>query len=264
LLFELDFSPFFNLYTNIKKKTESYYAVTLTTQIKARSLHTFSGPLVTPSYIIHLRYNRKTNFLTDGVLYNVLGFSHHSTGQTNHIIKQNARIDTLHGNFSTHFFTGYLFWTKELNPSISQVIGLGFVEHFPDSIGGTEIPGAISTFLGENYGRHRIQFEYRLNMILAATGKKDPPAIQLKVHLDYNLIKPPGNKLHIELVTPEILPRNIFVAEMVFKPGWHSELAFFMRYRNGQDHYNLFFFNRLQQIEVGIVLFKDSIVNTPG
>ena len=43
-----------------------------------------------------------------------------------------------------------------------------------------------------------------------------------------------------------------------------TDLAFFARYRDGQDHYNLFFFNRLRQVEFGLVLFKESLVRSGG
>ena len=113
MLFELEMAPPYTLYSSKKDEDKRPQQVMLTPEIRIRLLNKFSGPVVTPSYLMHIRYLRGSR---PGAKLHpsfiALSLNHHSNGQQGHIIKSIngvAYIDTLGGNFSTHYLNIYYF-----------------------------------------------------------------------------------------------------------------------------------------------------------
>lgn len=254
LLFEAEFAMPFLISTNLHKKPDGNYAITLVPHVQMRLLHTFSGPIVTPSYIAHLRYHRKLRKkFSDNIEQNyIVSLSHNSNGQVEHIIKDTL-INMDRGNFSSHYVNFYYFMSLKKSPFVHH-FGLGYEEHLPDSVGDTEIAGGMSSFLSDNFGRHRIIVDYTLDYHLGTNKILNEALLKLHFSLNYSLSKPKGNPIHPEFRHPETLPRSYMSIEAILEPDWSGEVAFFARYRDGQDNYNVYFFNHIRQFQFGIYL----------
>ncbi len=257
--FEGQLAAYLLIYSNLKKEKPARYAITLTPEIRTRILHEFSFPMVTPSFLLHFRYIRQLKNPGPGTgrQYYVAGINHHSTGKRSHLVNQLSRegyLDTLNGNFSTHYLDFRYYLEKPQNDHLRHRIGIGFEEHLPDSLFGSEIPGGMAGFIAENYGIHRVILDYTLIYKLRRPSFLADAICQLRTIYSFSLTKPLGNEYHPELRDPGNLPRNRFLVEASLKPDWPSDFGFFCRFRTGQDHYNMFFFNRLTQFEFGLII----------
>jgi len=259
LLFELQLAPPLLIYGSRSVNTKRAQALILTPEFRIRVLSSFSGPVVTPSGLIHLRYLRQSR--KNSKYYPdmwVLGISHHSNGQDDHTLKTTQSfvhvIDTLNGNFSTHYFD--LIYFKQLKKNaFTHWFGLGFQEHFPDSIGNNELPGGMSKFLSENYGRHRVLLFYRLiHKPPVFLNFLQNARVHWLVNFNSSLQGAKGNPIHPEFKDPSKLPTYQLDISVYLFLDWSSDVGFFLRHRSGQDPYNLFFFNNLDQIEFGFSL----------
>ena len=268
LLFETKLAFNYLVYSNERKKKPNKFAITLVPEFRMRLLNELSGPIVNPSYVAHLRYHKSINNNRKFKVQRnyIISLNHHSNGKGGHIINDTLKdcktekcINLENGSFSTHYLDFYHFWTFTQfcrERRFTHNFGIGFEEHFPDSIGKSEIPGSMSQFLAENFGKHRIIFDYSMEHTLLSNNIFNGSRLLFHVNYSYSLTKPKGNELHIEFLEPEKLPRDELNIEMIFKPDWVSDIGFFLRFRSGQDHYNLYFFNNLTQLQFGVVLNK--------
>lgn len=246
------------LFGNIYKDKKKLYAVVITPEIRLRMLDLKSNPILPPSYIIHGKFYRYVKNKNESRITRtwIVSLNHHSNGNSQNIIG-NKELNLSGGSFTTNYFLlqhYWLFYKKSTRFDFRLPIGIGWEYHLPDSAFGKEIPGGMIDLLSENFGRNRIHLDYALETTIHHS-KKIFNNTKIRLAFDYTYIveKAKGNFLK-EFRMPGKIPNYVFSMEANYKPGWKNGMGFFVRYRGGQDDYNVYFFKNHWQFQFGVYM----------
>jgi len=251
LIFEGKLSPSY-FFTGKQRK----WAFMMNPQVTIRMLNEKSQPIRNPSYKVYLTYYKEIQFWEKSFLRklfynNALFFAslaHHSNGQDGafYLSDSTREVNTEDGNFSTNFL--------EFGLSAYQVEELGN-DHF--SIREVKAwaefhpPKWSAEELDDLYGYFRL---YGKVGLFGPLRKRENEAMNRWLQRSSLEIKSGwifGNMGGASQL--DFYKRFVFDASYKYYPKWFDEVAFFLRFYQGQDYYNIYFVNEpLTQLSVGI------------
>lgn len=251
LIFEGKLSPSY-FFTGQRRNL----ALVLNPQVMVRMLDRKSLPIRNPSYKIYITYYHDIKFWQNTFLRklfhrNALWYgavAHHSNGQDGTFYSPDTtRIANLqNGNFSTNFI--------ELGVSSYRLEKFGrnyfsireikaFVEYHPPSWSIHE--------LDDRYGYYRVYVKAGL---FGPMKKREKESVNRWLQQSSMEIKTGWIMGKMDGASPLDFRKRI-VLDVTYKyyPPWFDEIAFFMRFYQGQDYYNIYFLDdELTQLSVGI------------
>lgn len=251
LIFECRLSPSY-FFTGKERK----WALVLNPQVGIRMLNKKSFPIRNPSYKVYVTYYREIEFWGNSffrkLFYNnALLFGsivHHSNGQDGSFYEPDtSRIGNLeNGNFATNFIEFGISSYK------LQELGKDYFSIREFKIWAEIHPPKWSIEeLDDQYGYYRVYGKFG---IIGPEQKRKSDKINQWLQQSSLEVKSGWIFGRMDGISP-VDARRRFVLDVTYKyyPVWFDEIAFFMRFYQGQDYYNIYFLNgSLSQISVGI------------
>lgn len=251
LIFECRLSPSY-FFTGKERK----WALVLNPQVGIRMLNRKSFPIRNPSYKVYVTYYREIEFWGNSFLRklfynNALLFGsiiHHSNGQDGSFYEPDtSRIGNLeNGNFATNFIEFGISSYK------LQELGKDYFSIREFKIWAEIHPPKWSIEeLDDQYGYYRVYGKFG---IIGPAQKRKSDKVNRWLQQSSLEVKSGWIFGRMDGISP-VDGRKRFVLDVTYKyyPVWFDEIAFFMRFYQGQDYYNIYFLNgSLSQISVGI------------
>ncbi|RAW01207.1 hypothetical protein DQQ10_09845 [Pseudochryseolinea flava] len=251
LIFEGRLSPSY-FFTGKQRK----WALVVNPQVGIRMLDRKSFPIRNPSYKAYVTFYREIEFWKRSFLHKIFynnavffaSIAHHSNGQDGSFYNPDStRIPNLeNGNFSTNFIEFGLsaYKLSELGKNYFSIReAKAWVEFHP--------PRWSIAELDDRYGYYRI---YGKVGIVGPMRKRKNDAVNRWLQRSSIEIKSGWIFGEMNGASP-FDPRKRIVVDLTYKyyPVWLDEIAFFLRFYQGQDYYNIYFIDKtLTQISIGI------------
>jgi hypothetical protein len=265
LLFEARLSPSYFFSKNRKR-----WAILMNPQVQLRMLNKPSFPIRNPSYRVYATFYHELEFWRNSFLERIFfnnalwyaSIAHHSNGQDGpfYLADSTKQVNLENGNFSANFLefgissykvtklTGKYFSIREVKASM---------EYYPKAwlVDGME----------NLYGSYRFFAKFgitgpRRNDI--SKNKKQLLKWLQKSSVEIKVGWIAGKLLHAQPL--EASQRLIIDIQYKYYPPWFDEIAFFIRFYQGQDYYNIHFVNSpLTNLSCGITSnimnFKEAV-----
>ncbi|HTF22018.1 MAG TPA: hypothetical protein VK658_28250 [Chryseolinea sp.] len=251
LIFEGNLSPSY-FFTGKERK----WAFMINPQVMIRMLDKKSQPIRNPSYKVYLTYYKEINFWEKSFLrkifYNNAVFfaslAHHSNGQDGsfYVSDSTREVNTEDGNFSTNFLELGLsaYQIREFDKNFFSIREVkAWMEFHPPKWSAEELDDLYGYF--RLYGKVGLVGPFRKRENDKVNRWLQRSSLEVKSGWIF------GNMNG----TSQFDFYKRFVLDISYKyyPKWFDEIAFFLRFYQGQDYYNIYFVNDpLTQLSVGI------------
>jgi hypothetical protein len=245
LMFEARFSARYGIV-----KDGRPWALTTNPRVLIRMANEKSYPLIPPSYVVDLKYNRMFDKglkeSTEGLAF--FGIGHHSNGQSgSFFLPGDTIINTANGNFAQNYYTfGYTDYRNSNTDESHQrfrYIGLKAVITPPFS---AKWSGAETLSL---YGFYRPSLIYGIGGVRQGHSKGPLLALrknsQFKAEVGYILGDLTGTSGDVQQDRVRIDLRYYYVLP------FFDDISLMFRYYHGQDYYNIRFFTTLDVVTIG-------------
>ena len=251
LIFEGKLSPSY-FFTGKERK----WAFMVNPQVMIRMLNKRSQPIRNPSYKVYLTYYKEVKFWKESFLrkifYNNAIFfasvAHHSNGQDGsfYVSDSTREVNTDNGNFSTNFLELGLsaYQIREFDKDFFSIREVkGWMEFHPPNWSAEELDGLYGYF--RLYGKVGLVGPLRMRENDGVNRWLQRSSVELKSGWIFGNMDGAGQF--------DFYKRFILDVSYKYYPKWFDELAFFLRFYQGQDYYNIYFVNDpLTQLSVGI------------
>ncbi|PKP52154.1 MAG: hypothetical protein CVT92_10325 [Bacteroidetes bacterium HGW-Bacteroidetes-1] len=251
LVFEAMVAPVFLLRTNRKAQ----YGATLSTAIRLRMYAVESTPVRSPSYMPNVTfYHNIPNFHpdNDGSNYVFLMLGHHSNGQEGEFFLPDGSYNTQTGNFSTNYLEFGMFFNQKIVPfSNTSEYFKTSIEWHPKIEMSPELEGRYGFLrLHNSISINRFSFGNVKSIFKNASQAYDEvPRVQLNVETTW--IFGERNKAK----TFDLSERFNLNLKIAFRPKVLKDVSLFARLYSGEDYYNMFFYRRINFLQVGLQAF---------
>ncbi|MEO5977064.1 MAG: hypothetical protein ABIS36_04585 [Chryseolinea sp.] len=251
LVFEARLSPSY-FFTGKQRK----WAVMLNPQVTMRMLNQRSLPVRNPSYKVYITFYKEIEFWKKSFLHKLfynnavtfVSLVHHSNGQDGSFYNPDStRIPNLeNGNFATNFleFGVSAYQLEELSKDYFSIREVkAWAEIHPPNWSIHELDNVYGYY--RIYGKMGVFGPMRQRKNDAVNQWLQRSSLEIKsgwIFGDMN------NASSLDL-------QKRFVLDVSYKyyPVWFDDFAFFLRFYQGQDYYNIYFLNKsLTQLSLGI------------
>jgi hypothetical protein len=251
LIFEAMVAPVFLLRTN----KNAQYGATLSTAIRLRMYAEESAPVRSPSYMPNVTfYYNIPNFHPEigGSNYFFLMLGHHSNGQEGEFFLPNGDYNTQTGNFSTNYLELGLFFNQKIVPfSNTSEYFKTSVEWHPKLDMSPELEGRYGFFrLHNSISINRFSFGNVKSIFKNVSHTYDEvPRVQLNVETTWIF----GERNEAKAF--DLGERFNLNLKIAFRPKALKDVSLFARLYSGEDYYNMFFYRRINFLQVGLQAF---------
>ncbi|MDO8896055.1 MAG: hypothetical protein Q7V19_00285 [Bacteroidales bacterium] len=251
LVFEAMVAPTFLLRTN----SSAQYGATISTAIRLRMYAEESVPVRSPSYMPNITfYYNLPNFYpgNDGSNYVFLLLGHHSNGQDGDFFLEDGSYNTKTGNFSTNYMELGLFFNQKIVPfsNTSEYFKIALEWHPKIDLS----PG-----LEGRYGFLRLHNSLNINRFTIGRVKSifknvsriynDVPRVQTSIETTWIFGERSGAKAF------DFKERFNLNLKIAYRPQVLKDVSFFSRFYTGEDYYNMFFYRRINILQIGLQAF---------
>lgn len=232
------------------------WAFMINPQVMVRMLDKKSQPIRNPSYKVYLTYYKEITFWEKSFLRKIFydnaivfaSLAHHSNGQdgTFYMTDSTKEVNTENGNFSTNFleFGVSAYQIKEFDKNYFSIREVrAWMEIHP--------PRWSAEELDDLYGYIRM---YGKIGLMGPVRKRGNDGVNRWLQRSSLELKSGWIFGRMDGANPFDFYKR-FVLDITYKyyPKWFDEIAFFLRFYQGQDYYNIYFVNEpLTQLSVGI------------
>jgi hypothetical protein len=251
LIFEGKLSPSY-FFTGKERK----WAFLINPQVMIRMLDKKSQPIRNPSYKVYLTYYKEIKFWEKSFLRKLFydnaivfaSLAHHSNGQDGsfYVSDTTREVNTENGNFSTNFLELGLsaYQVRELDKDFFSIREVrGWMEFHP--------PAWSAKELDDLYGYFRL---YGKVGLIGPNKKRENERVNHWLQRSSLELKSGwifGNMSGASQF--DFYKRFVLDISYKYYPPWFDEIAFFLRFYQGQDYYNIYFVNKpLTQLSIGI------------
>ncbi|MEJ1241389.1 hypothetical protein WBG78_24795 [Chryseolinea sp. T2] len=251
LIFEGKLSPSY-FFTGKQRS----WAFMMNPQVTIRMLDKKSQPIRNPSYKVYLTYYKEIKFWEKSFLRKIFydnaivfaSLAHHSNGQDGsfYVSDSTKEVNTENGNFSTNFleFGVSAYQIKEFDKDYFSIREVrAWMEVHP--------PGWSAEELDNLYGYFRM---YGKVGLVGPTKRRENDGVNRWLQHSSLELKSGWIFGKMDGASPFDFYKR-FVLDVTYKyyPTWFDEIAFFLRFYQGQDYYNIYFVNEpLTQLSIGI------------
>lgn len=251
LIFEGKLSPSY-FFTGKQRK----WAFMINPQVTIRMLNQKSQPIRNPSYKVYLTYYKEIEFWKKSFLHKLFynnavffaSLAHHSNGQDGafYVSDSSRTVNTENGNFSTNFleFGVSAYQAEEFGNDLFSVREVkAWAEFHPPRWSAEELDDLYGYF--RLYGKVGLFGPFRKRRNDGVNRWLQRSSLEIKSGWIF------GNMDGISQF--DFYRRFVFDASYKYYPRWFDEIAFFLRFYQGQDYYNIYFVNDpLTQLSIGI------------
>jgi hypothetical protein len=253
LIFEGLVAPYFLLRTNENAR----WGATLSTPILIRMYSEKSFPVRTPSFMPNITFYHQINKQLDKddkIIYAFLTFQHHSNGQDEPFYNDDGSLNTKSGDFSTNYIEFGIFLNQKLIPfSHTTEFFKSSVEYHLDFDRSKELEGQYSFLRWHNNFRvNKFAFKNLKSMFSQKQTKyQGIPLVQTKLETTW---------LFGEINNAEFFnlgERLNIAATISFRPKVLKDVSLFLKYYSGEDYYNMYFYRRINTLQIGLQAFTN-------
>jgi len=235
---------------------ERSWALMLNPQVSVRMLDKKSLPIRNPSYKVYITFYKdikfwQNSFLKKIFLKDALWFAsvaHHSNGQDGSFYEPDStRNGNLkNGNFSTNFLE-FGVSSYQLEKVSSDYFSIREIKVWAE----IHPPGWSIDELDDQYGYYRL---YLKGGIFGPMRKRKNDLVNKWLQQSSLEVKAGWIFGQMDGASPvDVSKRFVLDATYKYYPKWFDEIAFFLRFYQGQDYYNIYFLNgSLTQLSLGI------------
>ncbi|MGC3943862.1 MAG: hypothetical protein QM762_04870 [Chryseolinea sp.] len=251
LIFEGKLSPSY-FFTGKQRS----WAFMINPQVMIRMLDKKSQPIRNPSYKVYLTYYKEIKFWEKSFLKRIFydnaimfaSLAHHSNGQDGsfYVSDSTNEVNTENGNFSTNFLELGIsaYQIKEFDKNLFSIREVkAWMEVHPPKWSDDDSYKLYGNF--RLYGKVGIVGPFRKRENDGVNNWLQRSSLELKSGWIFGDM---DGAAQLDFY-------KRFVLDLTYKyyPRWFDEVAFFLRFYQGQDYYNIYFVNDpLTQLSVGI------------
>jgi hypothetical protein len=239
LILEAKFSPSYFFSRNKK-----LWAVMVNPQVQIRILNQKSLPIRNPSYRAYVTFFKELRFWKKSFLGKLFydnalwygSYVHHSNGQDGPFFVNDttSEVNFNSGNFSTDYaeFGIYTYRAKAISKNYFSIRGMkASIEYYPRPW--------YSEGLKDRYGSYRI---FTSMGIVGPQRNLERPRLMQWLQRSSLEVKAGWIFGEMNGAAPlDVSDRMIIDVYYKYYPAWFDEIAFFVRFYQGQDYYNIYF-----------------------